>query len=207
MAGEDAGSENGHTSPSSVIDPRPAAAARSFETFEHALGAEFGTELWKYVQPASAARGEIIVRAGRAHSTLYLLQHGRISVYGTREDGTFKRVRAINPGAFVNEEALFLDLPAAHTVIANTNCHMLALTRARFAELEAEDPKMAFEIQRTVLHHATVRQRKLERELNQLKGREAHELLRPCCQYHGQLESLLATQRELGQEVLSLRQT
>ena len=145
-----------------------------YETFEHALGAEFGTELWKYVQQVSARRGEVLIEQGQVDNTLYLLQKGRISVYGKREDGTFKRLRAINPGAFFNEESLFIDMPADNTVIANSDCLMLALTQSKFEELEAEDPKVAFEIQRALLHHSTVRQRKLERELNQLTGREAH---------------------------------
>ena len=59
----------------------------------------------------------------QVNHTLYLLQRGKVTAY-TAQNGTVKRVNTITRGAVMNDECLFLDLPVAHSAVAEEDSHI-----------------------------------------------------------------------------------
>ena len=78
-------------------------------------------------------------------------------------------------GAFVNEDSLYLDLPVSCTVIVDTPSTMLAIDRHNMKLMETQHPKLALEIQRTVLRHTASTRNKLERELDSVNHWQTHQ--------------------------------
>lgn len=65
----------------------------------------------------------------------------------------------------MNEEALFVEMPVSHTIVADTDCIVLALSRSNIKKLEAYSPSVAFELHRNLLRHTSRTRNKLSREL------------------------------------------
>jgi CRP-like cAMP-binding protein len=91
-------------------------------------------------------------------------------------DSSRTRVQSLRRGAFINEDSLFASLTtgAAHrahplrseySTIADSDCVLLSLTRARYQELVDTHHAVALDIQRVILTRAAIRRNKLEREL------------------------------------------
>ena len=59
-----------------------------YELFEHILGAHLGASLWKYVEPLHVNKGWTLCVAGHINPHLYLLQHGRLTAYVEKPDGS-----------------------------------------------------------------------------------------------------------------------
>lgn len=59
-----------------------------YELFEHILGAHLGASLWKYVEPLRVNAGWTLCVAGHINPHLYLLQHGRLTAYVEKPDGS-----------------------------------------------------------------------------------------------------------------------
>ena len=136
------------------------------EAFEHVLGGHLGDSLWKFVTPLEVPQGWTLCRAGHVNPHLYLLQRGRLTTYLERSDGNMVRLQSLRRGAFVNADALFVEMPLSHTIIADVDCKVLALSREKLKALEATNPEVAFEIHRNVLRHTARTRDKLARELD-----------------------------------------
>jgi CRP-like cAMP-binding protein len=137
-----------------------------YETFEQVLGDHMEDEVWRYFEEVSFSAGEV-------NHTLYLLQRGRVSSYLEKTDDTRIRLRTMKRGAFINENSLYLDFPVSYTVIVDTSSMMLAIDRKNMKVMEAQHPKLALEIQRTVLRHAASARNKLERDLDSVNQWES----------------------------------
>jgi CRP-like cAMP-binding protein len=90
----------------------------TFEAFEAALGSDIGKQLWRYAKIVEFEAGSFVCKEGEKNHTLYVLQHGRVSSYATQADDSVKRLHTMTRGAFMNDECLFLDLPVAHSAVA-----------------------------------------------------------------------------------------
>jgi len=116
-------------------------------------------------------RGDRLCVQGEKNDRLYLLQSGRLTSYLSRPDGTRMRLMTWLRGAYVNEDSLFLDMPVPYTIVADERSTVLVLTRRMWCQLEADDPMVALQIQRTVmLHTASVRDT-YARRLKRLGGK------------------------------------
>jgi CRP-like cAMP-binding protein len=62
-----------------------------------------------------------VIGTGDINSELYLLQQGRVSAYAPRENGLV-RLQSLRAGAFINEDALYLDAPQPNTVVTDVRC-------------------------------------------------------------------------------------
>jgi len=147
------------------------------EPFEHILGGHLGDTVWKYVQPIRVPMGAYLCTAGEINPHLFLLQHGRLTSYMVRQDDTLIRLQSHHRGAFINADALFVEYPLSHTVIADEDSVVLALSRENLKELEAHSPEVAFEIHRDVLRHTARVRNRLARELDVVDHWALHERL------------------------------
>mmetsp|Transcript_16487 Transcript_16487/g.28599 ORF Transcript_16487/g.28599 Transcript_16487/m.28599 type:complete len:1610 (-) Transcript_16487:107-4936(-) len=145
------------------------------EPFEHILGGHLGDSVWKYIQAIRVPRGSHLCKAGFINPHLFLLQHGRLTSYMTRADETLVRIQTHRRGAYVNEDALFVEYPLSHTIIADEDSIVLALSRDNLKQLEAYSPDVAFEIHRDVLRHTARTRNKLARELDVVDHWSLHE--------------------------------
>jgi len=147
------------------------------EPFEHILKGHLGDSIWKYIQTFKVPKGWFLCRHGRINPHLYLLQQGKLSSYMHRADGLDIRVQTLRRGAFVNEDALFIEMPISHSIVADEDSIVLALSRESLKNLEAHQPEVAFEIHRNVLKHIARTRNKLARELD---GVSTVKLSQPC---------------------------
>ncbi|GBG28250.1 Calmodulin [Hondaea fermentalgiana] len=136
------------------------------EPFEHILGGHLGDSVWKYVQTIRVPSGARLLTAGQVNPHLFLLQHGRLTSYMVRNDDSMMRLQSHRRGAFINEDALFVEYPVSHTVIADEDCTLLALSRESLKTLEMHKPEVAFEIHRNVLRLTARARNRLARELD-----------------------------------------
>lgn len=136
------------------------------EPFEHILGGHLGDSVWKYVETIRIPQGARLLTAGQVNPHLFLLQHGRLTSYMTRVDNSLIRLQSHRRGAFINEDALFVEYPVSHTVIADEECIVLALSRESLKTLQAQKPEVAFEIHRNVLRLTARARNRLARELD-----------------------------------------
>eukprot|EP00939_MAST-03C_sp_MAST-3C-sp1_P005112 g5112.t1 len=151
------------------------------EVYEELLGGHLGESLWQYVRTERVERGQLLCQAGEKNNRLYLLQSGRLTCYVNFENverssvgSGRRRVRMMTwlRGAYVNEDSLFLDMPVSHTIVADETSIVLVITRQKWLQLEADDPMVALQIQRTVMMHSAIMRDTLERRLNILNSFE-----------------------------------
>jgi len=110
-------------------------------------------EMPKYIERIEVPKGSTLWRAGDLNPQLYLLQSGKLTAYVDRF-GVMSRSHSYRRGAFVNEDGLYVDSPVANTVIAETDCVLLALSREHMRKLEQEQPVVAVAIQANVLKYS-----------------------------------------------------
>lgn len=138
------------------------------EAYENLLGGHLGESLWQYVVTEQVEKGQRLCTKGEKNDRLYLLQSGRLTCYIERGDGTRMRAMTWLRGAYVNEDSLFLDMPVSHTIVAEERSTVLVITQRMWCQLEADDPIVALQIQRTVMMHTATMRDIFERRLKSL---------------------------------------
>ena len=106
------------------------------------------------------------LQAGKVNDKLYVLQSGRLTSYISTTTSGHKhiprhlptnmvRLHTTTRGAYVNENSLFHNMPALHTIIADRKSILLSISRESMVRMEAENPGLALQIMRTVLMHTS----------------------------------------------------
>lgn len=140
-----------------------------YEALEDLLGENIGQNVWQYTETETVEAGAYLCRAGEVNDKLYVLQRGRLTSYMETENGQRIRVHTMTRGTCVNEDALFLDLPTTQSIIADEKSVVISITRENWRQLEADDPMIALQVQRTVLLHASTVRKTLEQQLDVLE--------------------------------------
>ncbi len=89
--------------------------------------------------------GELVVREGDAAEALFIVEHGRLSVF-TGAAKERQDVRFLRSGDFFGELSLYLRVPRTASVEALEPCRLLRLDAAAFAELMADHEEFAARI-------------------------------------------------------------
>lgn len=135
----------------------PAAVTSFFST----LSPQLQASLERSGQPASLRSGEVLIEQGGCDSTLYLLQSGTLAVHpGPHQEGP---VISIEAGEVVGEMAFLDNRPRTATVIASSDCTVVALERQATFQRLSDHPLELHELitglanlQRSRLHEEAV---------------------------------------------------
>jgi cAMP-dependent protein kinase regulator len=90
----------------------------------------------------SVSPGETIVREGEPGDAMYVIVNGLVHVVRHAEGGEPRVVDEMEEGDFFGEMALVSRAPRLATVVADTECELLELDRARFEHLAEAHPSV-----------------------------------------------------------------
>jgi cAMP-dependent protein kinase regulator len=90
----------------------------------------------------SVSAGETIVREGEPGDAMYVIVHGLVHVVRHGEGGELRIVDEMDEGDFFGEMALVSRAPRLASVVADTECELLELDRARFEHLAEAHPSV-----------------------------------------------------------------
>ena len=116
------------------------------------------------VSRRGAPRGSVIMAAGDAIDSLYIVISGRLKVMMGDADGKEVILSLIGPGEFFGEMGLIDDSPRSASVIAIEPCELLSITKRDFRKCLAEN----FEIAMTVMRGLVRRLREADRKIGSL---------------------------------------
>ena len=92
--------------------------------------------LFRDKEGMSLAGGEFVFKAGDAGETMYIITEGEIDIL----DGSGTALETAGPGSIFGELALIDDEPRSATVVAKTDCRLVAVDRRRFQYMVQETP-------------------------------------------------------------------
>lgn len=85
-------------------------------------------------------RGETVFQEGELDTSVYIIEHGRISVIRHWEGEKYK-LRELAKGDCFGEMALMDFKPRSATVYADTDCSLIQISAAQLGELYTIDPQ------------------------------------------------------------------
>jgi CRP/FNR family transcriptional regulator, cyclic AMP receptor protein len=112
----------------------------------------------------SAPRSSVIMAAGDAIDSLYIVISGRLKVMMGDADGKEVILSLIGPGEFFGEMGLIDDSPRSASVVAIEPCELLAITKRDFRKCLQEN----FEMSMTVMRGLVRRLREADRKIGSL---------------------------------------
>ncbi len=109
----------------------------------------------------SATRGSIIMAAGDAIESLYIVISGRLKVMMSDADGKEVILSILGSGEYFGEMGLIDDNPRSATVVAIEACELLAITRRDFKKCLAENAEMTMAVMRGLVRRLREADRKI----------------------------------------------
>ncbi len=123
-------------------------------------------------------RGTVIVRAGDATDSLYILINGSARVLNSDEEGREVILSILGPGDFFGEMGLIDGSPRSADVVAAEACEMLVISKADFKRCLQENFEVALNIMKRLVERLRDADRKIESlALMDVYGRVAKLLL------------------------------
>jgi CRP-like cAMP-binding protein len=92
--------------------------------------------LFRDKEGMSFPAGEFVFKAGDHGETMYIVTEGEVDIL----DGSGTTLETAGPGSIVGELALIDDEPRSATVVAKTDCRLVAVDRRRFQYMVQETP-------------------------------------------------------------------
>lgn len=106
-----------------------------------------GRRLTKYFGLEAVREGVTLFESGEASGRLYLLRQGEVELLS--DDA--KRIQKISDGGVCGEVGFFLGRPQAFRAVTRARCQLWFLSRAKFAIMCEEEPKLAMLLQHAIL--------------------------------------------------------
>ena len=113
------------------------------------------------IQRRSAPRGSVIMAAGDAIDSLYIVISGRLKVLMSDSEGKEVILSLIGPGEFFGEMGLIDESPRSASVVTIEPCELLALAKRDFKRSLAENFEMAMAVMRGLVHRLREADRKI----------------------------------------------
>jgi CRP-like cAMP-binding protein len=98
--------------------------------------------------------GTTIIRQGDPADFFYVIGNGRVEVAQTDANGTSRVLRQMSGGEFFGEIGLLSRVPRTATVVALSDCTLVALEGAAFLELVESGPGLTYKL--LDVHRGTV---------------------------------------------------
>jgi CRP/FNR family cyclic AMP-dependent transcriptional regulator len=109
----------------------------------------------------SAARSSMILVAGDATDSLYIVLSGRLKVMMSDSEGKEVILSILGPGEFFGEMGLIDDSPRSASVVAIEACELLAIAKRDFSKCLAESFDMAMAVMRGLVRRLREADRKI----------------------------------------------
>ena len=109
----------------------------------------------------SAPRSSLIMAAGDATESLYVVISGRLKVMMGDAEGKEVILSLIGPGEFFGEMGLIDDSPRSASVVAIEPCELLSLSRRDFKKCMAENFEMAMAVMKGLVRRLREADRKI----------------------------------------------
>ncbi len=139
------------------------------------------------VQRRSAPRGSVIMAAGDAIDSLYIVISGRLTVMMSDSEGKEVILSLIGPGEFFGEMGLIDESPRSASVVTIEPCELLSLAKRDFRRCLAENFDMAMTVMRGLVRRLREADRKIgSLALLDVYGRVARLLLDMSEEVNGQ---------------------
>jgi CRP/FNR family cyclic AMP-dependent transcriptional regulator len=113
------------------------------------------------VSRRSAPRSTVVMGAGDATDSLYIVLSGRLKVMMSDADGKEVILSILGPGEFFGEMGLIDDAPRSASVVAIEACELLQLSKRDFKKCMAEHFEMAQEVMRGLVRRLREADRKI----------------------------------------------
>ena len=101
--------------------------------------------LFRSKDATSVAAGEYVFRAGEQGESMYVVTEGEVEV----KDGA-TTLETAGPGSIIGELALIDDEPRSATVVAKSDCKLVAVDRRRFQFMVTETPFFALAVMKVL---------------------------------------------------------
>jgi CRP-like cAMP-binding protein len=111
--------------------------------------------LFRDKEAKSFAAGQFVFQAGDPGETMYIITEGEVEIL----DGS-AILETAGPGSIVGELALIDDEPRSATVVAKTDCRLVAVDRRRFEYMVQETPFFGLAVMKVLadrLRHTNLR--------------------------------------------------
>lgn len=112
---------------------------------------------------ADVPAGQYLFREGDAGAEMYIVESGSIAI--VRAARGSEPLAVLESGDFLGEMAVLEDQPRFASALAQTNCRLLRIERAAFAELLRQNVEIAIRIMRKL----ALRQRRAEQRISELQ--------------------------------------
>ncbi len=114
--------------------------------------------------------GETIIREGESGAEFFILADGSASVSKTTQDGDQYKVAILHghKGAFFGESALLEADTRSATIVADTECRCMVLTKSAFDTFSNNHPQWAMPIIRRVANAIMIRLKNMNNDLSLL---------------------------------------
>jgi CRP/FNR family cyclic AMP-dependent transcriptional regulator len=109
----------------------------------------------------SAPRGTVIMAAGDAIDSLYIVISGRLKVMMSDAEGKEVILSLIGPGEYFGEMGLIDDSPRSASVVTIEACELLAVSKRDFKKCLAESAEMAAAVMRGLVRRLREADRKI----------------------------------------------
>ena len=109
----------------------------------------------------SAPRASVIMAAGDAIDSLYIVISGRLKVMMGDADGKEVILSLIGPGEFFGEMGLIDDAPRSASVVTIEPCELLSVSKRDFKKCLAENFEMATAVMRSLVRRLREADRKI----------------------------------------------
>jgi CRP/FNR family transcriptional regulator, cyclic AMP receptor protein len=109
----------------------------------------------------SATRSSIVIAAGDATDSLYIILSGRLKVMMSDADGKEVILSMLGPGEFFGEMGLIDDNPRSASVVAVEPCDLLVITRRDFRKCMTDNTEMAMAVMRGLVRRLREADRKI----------------------------------------------
>ncbi|WP_313920383.1 cyclic nucleotide-binding domain-containing protein [Tahibacter sp.] len=107
--------------------------------------------------------GQYLFREGDAGAEMYIVESGSIAILRTARGS--EPLAVLEPGDFLGEMSVLEDQPRFASALAQSNCRLLRIERAAFAELLRQNVEIAVRIMRKL----ALRQRRAEQRISELQ--------------------------------------
>lgn len=137
------------------------------------LSAEEVTYLITHFERVEVACDAPLIKQGDSSDSMFIIEHGRVSVYlrlgdTTAAGGRRLRLRTFTVGTVVGEMGLYTGAPRAADVVADVPTRALKLSGAQVAVLEERRPELANKLHRFVVRSLAQRLAGANAQLNAL---------------------------------------
>ena len=137
------------------------------------LTAEEVTYLVAHFERVEISRDEPLIKQGDSSDSMFIIEHGRVSVYlqvggAAGAEGRRLRLRTFTLGTVVGEMGLYTGAPRTADVLADEPTRALKLSGAQVATLEKRMPELANKLHRFVVRSLAQRLAGANAQLNAL---------------------------------------